>query len=162
MFSFLYFVFEDVYDDFHFVEGVSVRGVDVLWRVGNLKFHFRWLDVFDIVELEGDIRFHSGNIVGRCTLDIGGQRKIAGWDKGDEWMEIDNLVEVGLGMWVDILLVEDNNKIPVKGVDRGMLEVDTAGILEGVEHRVEALLEDMDRDIVDMDVGVGRVLVGPD
>ena len=77
-------------------------------------------------------------------------------------MEIDKLVEVGLGMWVDILWVEDNNKFLVDGADRGMLEVDTVGILEGVEHRVEVLLGDMDRDMLDMAVEVGREVVGPD
>ena len=77
-------------------------------------------------------------------------------------MEIDKLVEVGLGMWVDILWVEDNNKFLVDGADRGMLEVDTEGILEGVEHRVEVLLGDMDRDMLDMAVEVGREVVGPD
>jgi hypothetical protein len=66
-------------------------------------------------------------------------------------MEIDKLVEVGPGMW-DTLLVEDSNKFLVDGADRGMLEVDTAGILEGVEHRVEVLLGDIDRDMLDMAV----------
>jgi hypothetical protein len=43
-----------------------------------------------------------------------------------------------------------------------MMEVDTAGILEGVEHRVEVLLGDKDRDMLDMAVEVGREVVGPD
>ena len=63
---------------------VSVRFVDVLSRVGNLNVHFRELDVFDIVGLEGDIRFRLGNIVGCCMFDIVVRRQIEGWDKGDE------------------------------------------------------------------------------
>jgi hypothetical protein len=63
---------------------VAVRFVDVLSRVGNLNVHFRELDVFDIVGLEGDIRFRLNNRVGCCMFDIVVQREIEGWDKGDE------------------------------------------------------------------------------
>lgn len=59
----------DVCGYFHFVGVVSVRGVVVLWRVGNWILWFRGLSVFDIVD-DVDIHFHWNSIVGHCRVDI--------------------------------------------------------------------------------------------